>query len=90
MTGKQREALRDALCSAFTPETLDEMLRLRLDKNRVELAGSGNLRTIVFNVIEAAVREGWHAELIRAAISYNSGNTALRSFCEEHQELMVT
>jgi hypothetical protein len=90
MTGKQIEALRDALCSAFNQETLDEMLRLRLDKSRLELAGSGNLRTVVFSVIEAAVREGWHAELIRAAISYNSGNSALRRFCEEYPELMVT
>jgi tetratricopeptide (TPR) repeat protein len=83
MTGKQIEALLDALCSAFNQDTLDEMLRLRLDKSRQELAGSGNFRTVVFNVIEAADRGGWSAELIRAAKSYNPGNPSLRSFGED-------
>ena len=89
MTGSQIESLRDAFCSAFDQDALDQMLRLRLDKDRTQLAGSGGLRMVVFKVIEVAVREGWHVELIRAAISYNPGNTELRRFCAEHPELLV-
>jgi hypothetical protein len=43
----------------------------------------------VFKVIEVAVREGWHADLIHAAVSYNPGNPVLQRFCEEHQELLA-
>lgn len=89
MTGQQIEALRAALCSAFNQDTLDEMLRLRLDKSRLELAGSGNLRTVVFNLIEAAVREGWSAQLIRAAISFNPGNPSLQRFTEEYPDTIA-
>jgi hypothetical protein len=89
MSGRQMESLRDALCSAFDQNALDQMRRLRLDKDRTHLVGSGSLSEVVFNVIEIAVREGWHAELIRTAISYNPGNLALRRFCEEHEELLV-
>ena len=89
MTGGQIESLRDALCSAFDQDALDQMLRLRLDKDRAQLSAPGSLRTVVFNVIEVAVREGWYGELIRAAVSYNPGNLALRRFCEEHPELLA-
>jgi hypothetical protein len=83
------ENLLDALCRAFDQDSLDQMLRLRLDKDRVQLAGSGVLRTVVFKVILIAVREGWHADLIRAAVSYNPDNIDLLNFCRDHDELMV-
>lgn len=81
--------LRDALCSAYNHETFDQMLRISLEKVRAHLADSGSLRTIVFNVIEVAIREGWHTDLIRAASSDNPGNPALRRFCEKHPELIA-
>jgi hypothetical protein len=87
MTGRQVEALRDALCDAFDPDSFDQLLRLRLDIDRAHIAGPEGLRTIAFKVITAAIREGWHAELIRAACAYNPGSPALRRFCDEYPDL---
>jgi hypothetical protein len=88
MTGRQMEALRDALCAAFDQDSLDQMIRFRLDRNRAALTPSGNLRTVVFKVIEAAVKEGWQSDLIREALSYNPGNLALRQFTEANPNLV--
>ncbi|MEZ6142172.1 MAG: effector-associated domain EAD1-containing protein [Zavarzinella sp.] len=88
MTGRQIEALRDALCSAFDQDSLDQMLCFRLDKDRERLVGSGPRQAVVFKVINVAVREGWLAQLLHAAKSCNPGNFDLRKFCEEHPELI--
>jgi hypothetical protein len=87
VTGQQIEALRDALCAAFDQDSLHQMLRVRLDKNLADLVGPGGLRTVVFNVIDVAVREGWQRDLIRASLEDNPGNPALRRFCEENADL---
>jgi hypothetical protein len=42
VTGNQMESLRDAFCSAFDQDAMDQMLRFRLNKDRTQLAGSGN------------------------------------------------
>jgi hypothetical protein len=89
MTGTQVRELCDAFCSAFTLDTLGEMLRYRLDKSLAEVVGSGNLRAVVFNVVEASIREGWSSKLIRAAISDNPGNPTLRSFGEQYPDLIA-
>jgi hypothetical protein len=88
MTGRQMEDFLDALCDAFTPDSLDQMLRLRLNKDRAQLAGSGDLRTVAFKVIEAADRDGWESELACAACDYNPGNATLRRFCEANPDLV--
>ena len=87
MTGPQMGTLRDALCSAFDQDSLDQMLRLRLDKDRGQLVGPGNLRTIVFDLIRLADRQGWLPQLVRAARQDNPGNPALRKWCEDHPDL---
>src|SRR5262249_83348 len=88
MTGRQIEALRNALCDAFDQDSLDQMLRLRLDKRRQQIVSSGDLSTVVFKLIEVATREGWETDLIRAAQEHNPGNPTLRAFCDENPELL--
>ena len=88
MTGRQMESLRDALCAAFDQDSLDQMLRLRLDKDRAQLAGSGSLQTVVFKVIEASIHQGWQTDLISAALKYNPGSAALQQFCTENPDLV--
>jgi pectin methylesterase-like acyl-CoA thioesterase len=87
MTGRKMEELRDALCAAFDQESLDQMLRLRLGKDRAHLVGSGNLQAVVFKLINVAVREGWQSDLIRAALACNPGSPALQRFLEKHGDL---
>jgi hypothetical protein len=82
------ESLRDALCAAFDQDSLDQMLRLRLDKDRAQLAGSGSLQTVVFKVIEASIHQGWQTDLISAALKYNPGSAALQQFCTENPDLV--
>jgi hypothetical protein len=87
MNGREIEALRDAFLRAFDPASFDEMLRLRLDRNLAALVGPGPFKTVAFDLITVAVREGWVAELIRAAREYNPGNPALRQFCTDYPHL---
>ncbi|HJZ59028.1 MAG TPA: TIR domain-containing protein [Gemmataceae bacterium] len=84
LDGKQIESLRDALCSAFDQDSLDEMLRFRLNKDREKLVGSGSLRRVILKLILLAEREGWVSELIRAARGFNPGSPELRRFCAQH------
>ncbi|HKB35111.1 MAG TPA: effector-associated domain EAD1-containing protein [Gemmataceae bacterium] len=88
MDEHQMEALCGVLCAAFDQNALDQLLRFRLNKDREQIAGSGSLCAVVFRVIEVAVREGWHRELIRAAVCSNPTNVALRRFCVEHADLV--
>jgi hypothetical protein len=88
MTGQELEALRDALCDAFDYNGFREMLRLRLDKSLEHLSAPGRLSTVVFNVIETAEREGWLADLVRAARTANSGNPKLKQFVAEHPGML--
>jgi tetratricopeptide (TPR) repeat protein len=87
MTGSEMKSLRDALVSAFDPASFDQMLRLRLDKDRAALVGNGAFQIVAFELIELAVREGWVLDLIRAAREDNPGNPALQRFCAEHPQL---
>jgi hypothetical protein len=89
LTGKQMEALRDALCDAFDPDAFDQMLRFRLERIRVQLAADGGFRTVVFKVIDVAHREGWVPNLVGAARDSNPGNTALQKFCAEYPHLVA-
>jgi len=84
MTGAQVKALRDALCEAFTPETLRQMLRTELDRNLDTLVGPADFRAVVFTLIETAEREGWSGDLVRGARRANPKNLALTRFSAEH------
>lgn len=90
MTGPQMGTLRDALCAAFDQDSLDQMLRLHLDKDRGQLAGPGDLRTIVFDLIRLADRQGWLPQLVCAARQDNPGNPALRKWCEDNPDLAAS
>jgi hypothetical protein len=89
MSGQQIEECRNALCAAFNQASLDQMLRTRLNKDREQLVGSGNMLTVVFNLIVLADQQGWFPDLIASALDANAGNAALRKFCEENPDLTV-
>jgi hypothetical protein len=86
MNGLQLKALRDALCEAFTLDSLDQMLRFRLNKDRAAIVDKADLNTVVFNLIAVAQREGWLDDLVRAAAEENPGSPALRKFLATYAE----
>src|SRR5262245_6465735 len=85
MTGPQIRDLHNALSSAYDLHTLEEMLRCCLDKSLEQVAGSGSLRKVLYNLITTAIREGWLPKLIEAAKSDNPGNPRLQRFCEQYR-----
>src|SRR5262245_59846728 len=50
MTGPQIRDLHNALSSAYDLHTLEEMLRCCLDKSLEQVAGSGSLRKVLYNL----------------------------------------
>jgi len=79
--GAQKEALRDALMSAFyNRDELDQLLTFRLNRSLDEVAGPGNLKAVTLAVIKAAEGEGWTDALIRKAHEYRPNNPSLQGF----------
>ncbi|MFO0759870.1 MAG: effector-associated domain EAD1-containing protein [Byssovorax sp.] len=81
LTGKEQQALVDALLDAF-PKTSDlkQLVRFGLDENLEALAGEGKLRDVVFELIEHTESRGTTDDLIAAAVEARPRNTALRAF----------
>jgi hypothetical protein len=88
--GQEIAALLDALCSAFDQNSLDQMLRTRLNMDRAQWIGPGSLRDVVYGLIQLALARGWLPDLIRAARKKNPRNPALRKFCEDYPHLSPT
>ncbi len=76
----QKLELSEALQKAFDPDGFDRMLTLRLDKKRHNIVSDQEFPEIVFQVIEAAERENWTADLIRGALEANKANPQLLDF----------
>ena len=78
---KEAEMLRDALLSAFTIQSFEQMLFFKLGKNYQEMVPPmANKRDAVLSVIRTAEMEGWTDELVYAARDYNPGNPRLKEF----------
>lgn len=83
LNGTQVNELIQALLNAFpTPDDLDQMMRVRLDKNLHAIAIGGSLEAIVFKVIRAAEAGGWTARLVAAAIEAQPRNPKLLVFAQ--------
>ena len=76
----QKKDLNDALQKAFDPDGFDRMLTLRLDKKRHNIVSDQEFPEIVFQVIEAAERENWTADLVRGALEANPASPQLLDF----------
>lgn len=83
---QQKEKLRQALGEAFTPDSFDLMLDQRLDKKRYDIVPNGTFPIIIHEVVEAAERQGWTADLIRGALEANPGNPQLVEFVKSNPE----
>ena len=80
LTGAQISQLLEALLSAYPrQDDLRLMVRVELDENLDAIAGGGNLRAIIFSLIEWANHTGRTVELIAGARRGNPGAVALRN-----------
>ncbi len=83
LKGKQYEELVEALISAFpTKGKLNYLLRIELDRNLNNIVSEGNLRNMIFELIQTAEAEGWIEDLVIGARRANSGNPKLLEVAE--------
>jgi hypothetical protein len=67
LTGAQKLRLSNAICDRFTLMDLQALLSYRLDRRLDEIVPpNANLRGVVLEIIEAAGRESWMADLLHA------------------------
>src|SRR5262245_15503397 len=84
LKGKQVEAFRDALTSAFPSwSALEMMVEFERDKNLEKLVGRSGLDAVAFELVRWARREGRLDDLLAGAIRQNPGNPDLKRFAYE-------
>jgi hypothetical protein len=85
LTGSQMEQLRDAMCAAFDQASLKQMVRFRLAKDLQHLVNASRpMHELVFDLIDAADRQGWTDQLVTAAHQFVPGNDQLQAYCALH------
>jgi V8-like Glu-specific endopeptidase len=75
-----REELQKALSDAFNPMTLQRMLEFKLHKDIYDFGAVGlgaDKQSLIFNLVDAAFREGFVNDLVIGAREFNPGNEAL-------------
>ncbi|MBL8295252.1 MAG: NACHT domain-containing protein [Bryobacterales bacterium] len=70
-------AIHDALCDAFTLESLGRMLKLRLNRDLSDYSSRSDRQQVVFDLLDRAQREGFLDDLVSAARESNPGNEKL-------------
>lgn len=80
LTGPQIKPFQQALLSAFTRQTLTQMLLTELNKQFDNLVKEADFDYQVFQLIDRANREGWAYKLLLVAASYNPGNPDLQAY----------
>jgi V8-like Glu-specific endopeptidase len=83
LTGQQFEDFWKALREAFNAASLTQMVRFGLGKRLDDISTAGNLRQLVFELIEDAERAGYTMRLLNAARQSQPGNQALLAFAEQ-------
>lgn len=81
LTPMEEEKLNQVLLGAFDIDSFERMLRFKLGKTLDHFVSPNEgFRTVVFEIVKSANREGWLNDLIEGAAAANSGNTALDDF----------
>jgi hypothetical protein len=84
ITGDQYGRLCDALVDAFPRrEDLRQMVKFQLDANLESIAGSVDLKSACFDLVQWAESHGRLADLIRGACRGNLGNSRVRDIATE-------
>lgn len=78
------EQLQRALSDAFTLQTLQRMVAYKLKADLYDYAGQGNKQQVIFELLDAARREGFVEKLVLGAREFNPGNETLREFARQY------
>jgi hypothetical protein len=85
LRGPQLEELLNAILDAFDVSSLEQLMRLRLNTDLAAVVAADQpMRSIVFDLIEWAQRNGQLEELVEAAHRFNPGNPRLASFYNKY------
>src|SRR5262249_27889106 len=80
---KHRQRLAKALLDAFSSQELSEIVRVRLGRNIEALSLGTSFKQTVFDLIQAAEREGWLLDLVAQAHDARPRNTELAALAAE-------
>jgi len=84
LTPAQEGVLHAALMAAFPKQSsLEQMVAFHLGWLLNQVAGPGNLRDVVFEVLREAKSRGAQRDLVNAACATNPSNERLRAFCTQ-------
>lgn len=84
LTGLQYKQFTEALLDAFqSQQRLTELVKFQFGKNLNVIAMGGDLKEIVFKLIQAAEAEGWTDKLIAGTRESNPRNSKLFAFAQE-------
>jgi hypothetical protein len=72
-----------AMESAYSPERFDQMMLVHLSRQRTSYSLGPDLITRFSDVLQAANREGWTANLVAASLDANPGNPNLQRFARD-------
>jgi hypothetical protein len=84
MPGIKLEKVRDALADAYDEDSLEQMLRTRLNKRLFNIVARAPLETVAYKLLEKADMQGWDVDLIREAQRFNPGHPGLRQVYEQY------
>ncbi|MEZ4661075.1 MAG: effector-associated domain EAD1-containing protein [Caldilineaceae bacterium] len=85
MNGKKLIEFFEAMLDAFrSKEDLERMLKFSLDKNLNEITEDGDLRNMIFHLIDWAEAYGKVNELVQAAIQSNPDNPKLCTWIQNY------
>lgn len=83
LNSEVRRKLMDALNSAFSTSTLQQMLKLQLNEDLEKIVSlTNNRQTIIFDLVKWAEQRGRVGDLVEAAYQDNPTNQALRDLAE--------
>jgi len=80
LTGEQTEQLQNAILDTYNRSDLEQLLSFKLDERLDNITSGGNMRQIVFELIEWAGRRGRLTDLIQAAHVDRPSNSVFAEF----------
>ncbi len=83
LKGQEFEQLQKALLNAFDTDSLEQMLKFKLNKDLYSITTPSGLEKILFDLITRANKEGWIAELIAFAKEDRPQNQIFNSVADE-------
>jgi V8-like Glu-specific endopeptidase len=78
------EQLQKTLSDAFNLKTLERMVAYKLGADLYDYAAPGDKQQVIFDLLDAARREGFLEKLVAGAREANPGNEKLREFARQY------